>query len=156
MTNLAPLFRHSVGFDRFNDLFDAALKGSADANIYPPHNVEKLGDNDYRITLAVAGFKPEELELMVQADTLTISGRVQQQEEEQSSGEYLYKGIATRAFQRKFRLSDHIQVNSARLEHGLLQIELHREVPEASKPKVIAIQTAPAIENAAQDSKKKK
>lgn len=134
---LSPLFRHTIGFDRFNDLFESVLSGSAtEANSYPPYNIEKHGENRYRITMAVAGFKREEIDIVTQDDELMISGKTR---EEKTDTEYLYKGIATRAFQRKFSLSDYMKVTGASLADGLLQIDLEREVPEARKPRVIEI-----------------
>ncbi len=137
---LTPLFRNTIGFDRFNDLFETAFSNGAanEGNTYPPYNIEKKGENTYRITMAVAGFKPRELEVIVQDDELSISGQIQKQENEV---EYLYKGIATRSFQRKFSLSDYMKVEGATIADGLLQIDLKREVPESQKPRVIEIKS---------------
>lgn len=137
---LTPLFRQSVGFDRFNDLFESAFRDSSagEANSYPPYNIEKLGENQYRITMAVAGFAPEELNIMVEEDELTISAQAKEKGE---TVEYLYKGIATRSFQRKFSLADHMKVGEASIANGLLQINLEREVPEARKPRMVEIKS---------------
>lgn len=137
---LTPLLRNSIGFDRFNDLFEAAFNanGASESGTYPPYNIEKRSDNKYRITMAVAGFKPEELDVIVHDAELTISGQVQSQDEDT---EYLHKGIATRAFQRKFSLTDYMKVKEANIADGLLQIDLEREVPEERKPRAIEIKT---------------
>ncbi len=137
---LTPLFKNSIGFDRFNDLFESAFSSSSEtaSPSYPPYNIEKRSENQYRITMAVAGFKPEELDVIVQDDELTISGQVHDQDDDI---EYLHKGIATRAFQRKFSLTDYMKVEGANMADGLLQIDLEREVPESHKPRAIEINT---------------
>jgi molecular chaperone IbpA len=142
---LTPLFRNSIGFDRFNDLFEAAFNHGAasETNTYPPYNIEKRSENQYRITMAVAGFKPDELDVVVQDGELTISGQVQ---DRTGDVEYLHKGIAARAFQRKFSLTDYMKVEGANIADGLLQIDLEREVPEARKPKNIEIKTDVPLE----------
>ncbi len=142
MTNLTmtPLFRHSVGFDRFNQLFDTLGKLDDTAPSYPPYNIEKLGEDDYSITMAVAGFSDADLSIVQEGDTLTVRGKIEKSEEN-GSRHYLHKGIATRSFERKFSLADHVKVLGAKLEHGLLVVELKREVPETAKPKMIAINT---------------
>ena len=134
--NFAPLFRSSVGFDNMMDLFDSVARSDAANPSYPPYDIAKLGDDSYRITLAVAGFTPEDIEIEATQHALTISG---QKERATSDGEYLHRGIAARGFKRSFRLAEHVRVDSARLEHGLLHVELVREVPEAMKPRRIAI-----------------
>jgi molecular chaperone IbpA len=136
--NLTPLFRQSVGFDRFNDLFENVFqREDAAGNSYPPYNIEKYGENNYVITMAVAGFKEEDLEISVKKDTLTVSGRINEKQDE--NVQYLYRGIATRAFERHFRLADHVEVKSAKLEHGLLKIELVRNIPQEEQVKKINI-----------------
>ena len=123
----APLFRTAIGFDRLAPLADNAAAAS-EAQSYPPYNIEKTGEDTYRLTMAVAGFKPEELDMTVQDNTLIVSGRVK---EEGQRSEILYRGIAARAFERRFVLADHIVVDGADLQHGLLHVGLKRVVPEA-------------------------
>jgi molecular chaperone IbpA len=142
--SLAPLFRHSVGFDRFNDLFESALRNETGSG-YPPYNVEKHGDDQYRIVIAAAGFQEEDLELQVERGVLTVAGGKRERTDE--SVTYLHQGIAQRAFKLSFRLADHIEVRGASLKNGLLSIELVRIVPEEAKPKRIAINgQRPALE----------
>jgi molecular chaperone IbpA len=153
--DFAPLFRTAIGFDRLARLVDNAAS-VPEAQNYPPYNIEKTGDEAYRLTMAVAGFRPEEIDLTVKDNTLFISGRVS---EEGERPEILYRGIAGRAFERRFVLADHIMVEGADLQHGLLHVGLKRVVPEALKPRKIAIggsapaETVPAaIANDAQAS----
>ena len=127
--DFAPLFRTAIGFDRMARLMDTAA-ASAEAPSYPPYNIEKTGEDSYRLTMAVAGFRPEDLELTVKENTLFISGRVSN---EAQNGEVLYRGIAGRAFERRFVLADHIVVEGAGVENGLLHVGLKRVVPEALK-----------------------
>ncbi|MBL8669763.1 MAG: Hsp20 family protein [Alphaproteobacteria bacterium] len=134
--DLSPLFRATVGFDRLSPLFESAFRG-ANENGYPPYNIEKTGEHAYRVTMAVAGFKADEIDVTFESNQLTISGGKGQAAEEQR--QYLHRGIATRSFQQKFHLADHIRVAEARLENGLLEIELVEEVPEELKPRKIAI-----------------
>jgi molecular chaperone IbpA len=144
--DFAPLFRTAIGFDRLARLVDSAA-AATEAQSYPPYNIEKTGEDSYRLTMAVAGFKPEELDMTVQDNTLIVSGRVK---EEGSRSEVLYRGIAARAFERRFVLADHIVVEGADLQHGLLHVGLKRVVPEALKPRKIEIGMAaasPAIAN---------
>ena len=145
--DFAPLFRTAIGFDRLARLVDNAAAAS-EAQSYPPYNIEKTGEDTYRLTMAVAGFKPEELDMTVQDNTLIVAGRVK---EEGSRSEVLYRGIAACAFERRFVLADHIVVEGADLQHGLLHAGLKRVVPEALKPRKIAIGGAspvsPAIAN---------
>lgn len=138
--DLTPLFRSSIGFDHMMQLLDSALnEGEAtQPNSYPPYNIEKISDDTYRITMAVAGFKPDALNVVVQGNTLIIAGKIKEKPE---SITYLHKGIATRAFERHFQLADFIKIGEAKLEHGLLSVELTREIPEAEKPRKIPIQT---------------
>jgi molecular chaperone IbpA len=133
--DFAPLFRTAIGFDRLARLMDSAVS-AAEAPSYPPYNIEKTGDDTYRLTMAVAGFRPEDLDMTVKENTLVISGRVAT---EGKSGEVLYRGIAGRAFERRFVLADHIVVEGADLANGLLHVGLKRVVPEALKPRKIAI-----------------
>jgi molecular chaperone IbpA len=134
--NLDPFWRTSVGFDRLLDLMDESLRFEPEDH-YPPYNIVRTGEDRYRISLAVAGFKPEQISVTVHQDTLTISGRT---DEKQGEPDYLYRGIAGRPFERRFNLADHVEVKRAWFEHGLLQIELEREVPESMKPRRIDIQ----------------
>ena len=138
--DLTPLFRSTIGFDRFSNLIDTALRGEDNAPSYPPYNIEKHSDDRYRIVLAVAGFKREELTITAKDQTLTIGGKVEEGAEPAAS--FLHRGIASRAFERTFSLADHVKVLSADLQDGLLSIELQREVPEASKPRMIEINGA--------------
>lgn len=133
--SLAPLFRHSVGFDRFNDLFESTLRSEAGTS-YPPHNVEKHGDDHYRIVIAVAGLAEEDLDIQVEKGVLTVTG---DKRESDGAVTYLHQGIAQRAFRLSFRLMDHIEVEGAKLTNGLLSIDLLRVVPEEAKPKRIMI-----------------
>jgi molecular chaperone IbpA len=142
--NLTPLFRTAIGFDRLARLVDTAA-ATADVS-YPPYNIEKTGDDAYRLTMAVAGFGPHDIELVVKENTLVIAGRVAA---ESAKGEVLYRGIAGRAFERRFVLADHIVVEGADLENGLLHVDVKRIVPEALKPRRITINgaSAPSIAN---------
>lgn len=136
--DFAPLFRTAIGFDRLARLVDTAA-ATSDAQSYPPYNIEKTGSETYRLTMAVAGFRPEELDLTVKENTLIVSGRVSP---EAQKGEILYRGIAGRAFERRFVLADHIVVEDADLQHGLLHVGLKRVVPESLKPRKIAVNSA--------------
>jgi molecular chaperone IbpA len=136
--DFAPLFRTAIGFDRLARLVDNAASGQ-DSQTYPPYNIEKIGDDTYRLTMAVAGFRPEELDLTVIDNTLVVSGRVAN---DGPKAEILYRGIAGRAFERRFALADHIVVEGADVQHGLLHVGLKRVVPEALKPRKIAIGNA--------------
>ena len=143
--DFSPLFRTAIGFDRMARLMDTATE-AASAPSYPPYNIEKTGDDSYVLTMAVAGFGQDDLEMTVKDNTLIIAGRVKA---EAVKGEVLYRGIAGRAFERRFALADHIQVDGAELQNGLLHVGLKRVVPEALKPRRISIgsaqQAAPAI-----------
>ena len=134
--DLTPLYRSSVGFDRFESLLDAAFQTEKSSAGYPPYNIEMMDENKYSITVAVAGFTQDELDIQVEKGVLTITGKKEQSE---SKGQYLHQGIATRTFERKFNLADHIEVVAADLKDGLLSIDLVKEVPEAMKPKKINI-----------------
>ena len=131
--DLAPLYRSTVGFDRLFSMLD----GVETAPGYPPYNIERTGENDYRITVAVAGFGENDLSIVAKENTLTIKGAKQAKEEQ--AGEVLHQGIAARAFERVFQLADHVVVRAATLENGLLHVELVREIPEAKKPRQIPI-----------------
>jgi molecular chaperone IbpA len=136
--DFAPLFRTAIGFDRLARLVDTAQEAAA-APSYPPYNIEKTGDDSYRLTMAVAGFGPEDLEVTVRDNTLIVAGRVAA---EQPRSELLHRGIAGRAFERRFVLADHIVVEDADLKNGLLHVGLKRVVPEALKPRRVAINGA--------------
>ena len=139
--NFAPLFRTAIGFDRLARLVDTAASGQ-EAQSYPPYNIEKTGEDSYRLIMAVAGFRPEDLDITVKDNTLFVSGRVAG---EGPAAEILYRGIAGRAFERRFVLADHIVVDGADVQHGLLHVGLKRVVPEALKPRKIVIgNSAPA------------
>jgi len=136
--DLAPLYRSTVGFDRLFSLVDQLAGHDGGTPGYPPYNIERTGENDYRITVAVAGFAEPELNIEVKENTLTIRGEKPDKTEEHK-GETLYQGIAARAFERVFQLADYVQVKGASLENGLLHVDLVREIPEAKKPRQIAI-----------------
>src|SRR3954451_19742781 len=133
--DFAPFRRSTVGFDRLFDMLEAG--GQTQENC-PPFDLIKTGDNDYRIELAVAGVKPQEIDITAQQNVLIVSGR-KSEESEQAGSDYIYRGIANRSFERRFALADHIQVKGADLKDGLLSIELVREIPEAMKPRKINI-----------------
>ena len=136
--DLAPLYRSTVGFDRLFSMLD----GFESAPGYPPYNIERTGENDYRITVAVAGFGESDLSIEVKENTLTIKGAKQAKTEQ--TGQVLHQGIAARAFERVFQLADHVVVKAAQLENGLLHVDLVREIPEAKKPRQIPIGNAQA------------
>jgi molecular chaperone IbpA len=135
--DFAPLYRSTVGFDRLFSMLDQ-FGGTENSPTYPPYNIERTGENAYRITVAVAGFAEPELSLEVRENTLTIRGDKQGRSEE-AQGEVLYQGIAARAFERRFQLADYVQVKGASLENGLQHVDLAREIPEAMKPRQIPI-----------------
>jgi molecular chaperone IbpA len=136
--DLAPLYRSTVGFDRLFSMLDQVAGYDGAGSSYPPYNIERTGENAYRITVAVAGFGDDELSIEAKASTLTIRGEKQAKTDE-TTGELLYQGIAARAFERVFQLADHVEVKGAALENGLLHVDLVREVPEAMKPRQIPI-----------------
>lgn len=142
--DFSPLFRSTVGFDRMQRLLEAASRGE-EASGYPPYNIEKLEENAYRITMALAGFSEDDLDIEVKDGVLFVTGKQPEPDEERR---FLYRGIAGRAFRRSFQLADHVKVQGASLENGLLHIVLAREVPEAMKPRKITINghTPEAIE----------
>ncbi len=141
--DLSPLFRNSVGFDRMTRLLDGVAGDAVPS--YPPYNIEKTGEGAYRITMAVAGFSEDELDVQVTDNQLTIAGRVAKgagpTAGEPKEQKYLHRGIAERAFERRFNLADHIKVADASLVNGLLHVELVREVPEAMKPRTVSIKS---------------
>ncbi|MGF1595068.1 MAG: Hsp20 family protein [Kiloniellaceae bacterium] len=134
--DLSPLYRASVGFDRLVKTLDSASRVEESAYSYPPYNIEKVSDDAYRIVMAVAGFAEGDLDITAKENTLVISGKKEKAEDEVT---FLHRGIANRAFERRFDLADHIKVTGAKLENGLLSVELAREIPEAMKPRTIAI-----------------
>jgi molecular chaperone IbpA len=138
--DLSPLFRSTIGFDRMSRLLDAAMRADDNSVSYPPYNIEVLGENAYRLTMAVAGFGENDINITVQDNSLLVSGKTAKSDEEKK---FLYRGIAGRAFERRFELADHIKVTGASLVNGLLHVELAREVPEAMKPRTIKIDTKP-------------
>jgi molecular chaperone IbpA len=134
--DFSPLYRATVGFDRIADLMDRALTSDVAQPAYPPYNIEKTGENAYRISVAVAGFAPDDLQVEVKDATLHITARRQA---EDTARAFLHRGIATRAFERRFALADHVRVTGAVHENGMLHLDLVREVPEALKPRKIEI-----------------
>ena len=151
--DFSPLFRSSIGFDRLSQLMDSTLQKAEPT--YPPYNIEKTGEDTYRITLAVAGFDKSELDIVVQENRLVVSGRLKDKAQEQDTKtQYLYHGIAGRTFRHAFELADTVRVTGAGLVNGLLHIDLLREIPERAKPRQITIsavgdQAAQAIDNKA-------
>ena len=137
--DLSPFYRSTVGFDRLLSLLDKSTGLDAGASGYPPYNIERTGENAYRITLAVAGFSENELTVETRENTLTVRGSKETSAKADGKREVLYQGIAGRAFERRFQLADHVVVTGAASENGLLHIDLVREVPEAQKPRTIAI-----------------
>jgi len=133
--DFSPLFRSTIGFDRITRLADAATRFDGSTS-YPPYNIEITGENAYRLTMAVAGFAPEELEITVKENALLVAGKARKDDE---TVQYLHRGLARRAFERRFQLADHLKVTGASLDNGLLHVDLVREIPEAMKPRKIAI-----------------
>ena len=138
--DFSPLFRSSVGFDRMQRVMDATLRTDAATLSYPPYNIETRGDDAYRVTMAVAGFSSDDVEVTIAEDTLTVAGDSTREDEGVT---YLHRGIAGRSFERKFQLAEHIEVKEAVLRDGLLYIDLERRIPEEKKPRKIEIGTAP-------------
>jgi len=134
-TDFSPFYRSAIGFDRLFQMLDQASGFDADSG-YPPYNIERTGENAYRITLAVAGFAPDELKIEVKEQTLTVSG---EKAADTSERTFLHRGIAARAFERRYQLADHVDVTGAKFENGLLHIDLVRNVPESKKPRSITI-----------------
>ena len=137
--DLSPLYRTTVGFDRLASMLSSANRSDS-GNAYPPYNIETRGDDDYRITMAVAGFAREDLDITVEEQKLVVSGRKEGSDDRDESN-FLHRGIANRAFERRFQLADHVRVTGAELINGLLHIDLQREIPEAMKPRSIEIGT---------------
>jgi len=142
--DFSPLYRSTVGFDRLANMLDSAMTADAGAPGYPPYNIEKTAEDAYRITIAAAGFSEDELNVESRDSQLVISAR----KPDAAEGErvFLHRGIAARAFEKRFQLADHVRAVSATVENGLLHVDLVREVPEALRPRRIAIQTAPAVD----------
>jgi len=136
--DFSPLFRSTIGFDRLARLVDSAARFDGAAPAYPPYNIESTGEDSYRLTMAVAGFSRDEIDITVQENSLVISAKAQKEDEE-VNGRYLHRGIARRAFERRFSLADHIKVSGASMDNGLLHVDLVREVPEEAKPRQIKI-----------------
>lgn len=134
--DFSPLFRSTIGFDRLARLLDSANRTDSSTLAYPPYNIEKTGEDSYRLTMAVAGFGRDELDITVQENALTVTGKARNGDDE---SRYLHRGIARRAFERRFSLADHIRVVGASLENGMLHVDLVHEVPEAAKPRKIEI-----------------
>ena len=138
MFDLTPLYRSTVGFDRLGQLLDNVA--TFEAPTYPPYNIERIGEDEYRVTMAVAGFGSDDIAIEVKENVLSVTGK--KSEKTESKGEFLHQGIAQRAFERRFQLADYVQVEGAELDNGLLHIVLRREIPEAMKPRTIAIKSA--------------
>ncbi|MCK0139434.1 Hsp20 family protein [Aliiroseovarius sp. F47248L] len=141
--DLSPLYRATVGFDQIADLMDRVLTNDVSRESYPPYNIEKIADDGWRISVAVAGFTEDELSVEVRENALVISAKKADEQERT----YLHRGIATRAFERRFHLADHVRVTGAAHEHGMLHIDLVREVPEALKPRRIEIAKSKELEH---------
>lgn len=148
--DISPLLRSSIGYENLNRLVDFATRGDSADNGYPPYNIEKISDGAYRIAMAVAGFRRDELDLTVQENTLIVTGAAAEVPEAANANEnqrvFLHRGIAKRAFERRFELADTIKVTGADYENGLLNIDLVREIPEHKKPRKVVIGNAPAVE----------
>lgn len=142
--DFSPLFRSTVGFDRMHRLLDAAMQSGESSQSYPPYNIVALGEDRYRVTMALAGFTEDDLEITQHENSLIVKGK--SRKEEDDSVRYLHRGIASRSFEHRFQLADHIQVTGAALRNGLLDIELVREVPEAMKPRSIQVQNGAAAQ----------
>ncbi len=148
--DFTPLYRSSVGFDRLASILDHSMRNENAGGGYPPYNIEVQEENHYRITLAVAGFNRDELDIHVEKGVLTIRGK---KEPEQSDRQFLYQGIANRSFERKFNLADYVEVREAGLDNGILAIQLVKEIPEAMKPKTIPIGASkPALHQTVDDT----
>ena len=140
--DFTPLYRSTVGFDRLFNLLDSASGVDQGPTAYPPYNIERLGENEYRITMAVAGFAQDEIRIDVKEQTLSVAGEKKPEEKER---EFLHRGIAARTFERRFQLADHVEVKGADLKDGLLHVDLVRNVPERLKPRTIAISNGQAV-----------
>lgn len=141
--DFAPLYRTTVGFDHLSSLLDSVSRADSNAAGYPPYNIERHDQDNYRITMAIAGFSEDELDILTEKQTLTVKSKKTAESTERN---YLHQGIASRNFERRFQLADHIEVTGARLENGLLHIDLVREIPEAMKPKRIPIGNSTLID----------
>ncbi|WP_319413301.1 Hsp20 family protein [uncultured Cohaesibacter sp.] len=139
--DLTPLYRSTVGFDKLFSMLDTVTGPDSSAQSYPPYNIERLAENSYRISMAVAGFAEKDLSIEVKENSLKVTGEKVVEESEQEK-DYLHRGIASRAFERQFQLADYMQVEGASMEHGLLHIDLKREIPEAMKPRQIEIRAS--------------
>lgn len=149
--DFSPLYRSSVGFDRLANMVETAASGNSQGG-YPPYNIESLDENQYRITMAVAGFSTDELDIQTQSNMLTITGSKSAIEAQR---EFLYQGIAERNFERRFQLADYVKVTNATIENGLLHVDLEREIPEAMKPRKIEInQSGQRVVETAQNEKR--
>ena len=146
--DFSPLFRSTIGFDRLTRLVDAATRIDNASLAYPPYNIEKTGEDAYRLTMAVAGFSEDELDVTTKDNTLLVTGKAKKEEDE---NRYLHRGIARRAFERRFSLADHIKVVGASLVNGMLHVDLVREVPEAAKPRKVQIGTGQTAQVAASE-----
>ena len=144
--DFSPLYRSSIGFDRVFDLLENASRATTTIDNWPPYDIARTGEDDYRITMAVAGFSQDELSMTQEQNMLVVSG----QKSGEDTGEYLHRGIAGRTFQRRFQLVDHVKVTGARLDNGLLTINLKREIPEEMKPRRIEIGSVTATPKVAQ------
>jgi molecular chaperone IbpA len=136
--DFSPLYRTAIGFDHLASLLDATMRSDQKRPTYPPYNIELTGEDQYRITIAIAGFEQSELSIEVEGNSLTVTGK---KSEADDAKHYLYRGIAARNFERQFQMADHIKVTGASFKNGMLHIELEREIPEALKPRKIAIQS---------------
>ena len=148
--DFAPLYRSSVGFDQLANMMDRVLSNEGSQNSYPPYNIEKTAEDAYRISIAVAGFAAEDLGIEVKQNALVVTARKGEETEEKT---YLHRGIATRAFERRFHLADHVRVTGASHSDGMLHIDLEREIPEALKPRRIEIASGKQIEKDVVDAK---
>ena len=143
-TDFSPLYKTAIGFDRMASLLDNLNRSEKSQPSYPPYNIELIDENQYRITMALAGFTEADINIQTEQNTLLISGN---RPEVSTDSKFLHQGIAARNFERRFQLADHVKVNTANLEHGLLHVSLIREIPEAMKPRTIKIQNGNTIEN---------
>ena len=148
MFDLTPLYRTGVGFDRLAKMLDEV--NNFDAPSYPPYNIERTGEHEYRITMAVAGFTADEINIEVKENALSVTGRKAEREDKP---QYLHQGLAARNFERRFQLADHVEVTGATMENGLLHVDLKREIPEAMKPRTIAIKNGNGSTKLIEDKK---
>jgi len=142
--DLTPMHRFTIGFDRMQRQLDQFARTDEAQATYPPYNIEVRGEDAYRITMAVAGFRDADLDISVENTSLTVTGRIEHDEHDEREPQYLHHGIAARSFERRFELADHIKIIAAKLDNGLLHIDLERKVPDALKPRKIAIDTTDA------------